>query len=357
MNLLSFARDAVLLGVVLAWPGARAQDFDLGPLPAYVPGPAVHGVIRIHDHEQSQHLVHLWQDRFLKLHPQVRYLEYTVPAWFSGLAAGTADIAIAGRRAYRADLKALEEIWGYPPLELFIATGGFNLHKGNTPGVIVFVHQDNPLTGLTLDQLDGIFGAQRTGGWDGTKWTTAVARGPEKNLRTWGQLGLAGEWAGQPINLYGIDATLSGWSALMQRAAFKGGTKWNPAIREFVRGGWEVPADEALVAGVGGDRYGIGFSFMRVVEKNPHVQPLAIAAEPGGPFVLPTNDSFFHRTYPLVTALYLYVNRPPGQPLPARIREFLAYILSREGQQAVAEDGMFIPLDAASAAVERRKIE
>jgi phosphate transport system substrate-binding protein len=192
-----------------------------------------------------------------------------VPTWFSGLGAGTADIAITGRRAYRADLKALEEIWGYPPLELFIATGGYNLHTGNTPGVIVFVNQENPLTGVTLEQLDGVFGAQRTGGFVGTKWTTAVARGPEKNLRRWGQLGLAGEWADRPIELYGIDATLSGWSAVMQLEAFRGGTKWNPAIREYVRGGWEVPADVQLVAGVAGDRAGIGFSFMRVVEKIP----------------------------------------------------------------------------------------
>ena len=350
-------RAAAALAAAWLGAGAGAQPFDLAALPGYRAAQPVHGVIRIHDHEQSQPLVHRWQDRFLQLHPRVRYLEYTVPTWFSGLGAGTADLAVAGRRAYRADLKALEGIWGHPPLEIVVATGGFNRGKGNTPGAIVFVHKDKPLTGLTLAQLDGIFGAERTGGWEGTAWTTRHARGAGKNLRRWGQVGLAGEWADQPIHLSGIDATLSGWSALIQSVAFKGGTKWNPALREFVRGGWETPADEQLVASVGADRDGIGFSFMRVVEKNPGVKPLAIAADPGGPFIAPTAESFFHRTYPLVTALYVYLNRPPGQPVPPRIKEFLAFVLSRDGQQAVADDGMFIPLDAAAARQELKKIE
>lgn len=352
------AGAAAMAGGLFSSPvAAQPPTFDLSALPTYAAGKSVHGVIRIHDSELSQALLHLWIDRFLKLHPLVRYSEYTVPAWFSGLGADTADLAVAGRRAYRTDLKALEGIWGFPPLEITVATGGFNLRKGNTPGVIVFAHRDNPLTGLTLDQLDGIFGAERSGGWQGTKWTTAHARGPEKNLRTWGQLGLSGEWAARPISLYGIDATLSGWSGVMQHIAFKGGTKWNPAVREFVRGGAEVPADEQLVGGVAGDRYGLGFSFMRVVEKYPTVKPLAIAREPGGPFILPTNASFFDRSYPLVTSIYIYLKRAPGQPIAPRLKEFLLFILSREGQAAVAEEGMYIPLNADAIAAERRKLE
>ncbi len=342
------------LGTVAVHGQGAAPD----ALPAYEPSTAnVHGVVRIHDSELTQHLVHLWQDRFLKLHPLVRYKEYTVPAWFNGLCAGTADLAFAGRRAYRSELKAFESIYGYPVTEFVFATGGFNQRKGNTPGVIIFVHKDNPLRGLTLDQLDGILGAERTGGWEGTQWTTAAARGPEKNIRTWGQLGLTGEWANHPIAIFGIDATLSGWSGLIQQVVFKGGDKWNPVIHEIVRGGTEVPADAQIVKGVAQDRYAIGFSFMRVVEQNPGVKPLALAARPGEAFVAPTADSFHARTYPLVTSVYIYLNRPPGQPLPPRLREFLTFILSREGQAAVAEDGMYIPLNAEALQAERKKLE
>jgi len=343
-----------LVALVCGVAGARAD----APLPAYAAGtPNVHGVVRIHDTELTQHLVHLWEDGFLKLHPLVRYSEYTVPAWFSGLCAGTADFAVTGHDAWRSDLKAFEGIYGYPPLEIMFATGGFNQRKGNTPGAIVFVNKDNPLAGLTVDQLDGIFGAERTGGWDGTKWSAAAARGPEKNIRTWGQLGLTGEWADQPIHIFGIDATLSGWSGLIQKVVFKGGDKWNPAIQELVRGGAEIPADAQIVGSVAEDRYAIGFSFMRVVEKNPGVKPLPLAAGAGGPFVPPTRDTFHDRSYPLVTAVYIYLNRPPGQPVSPRLKEFLAYVLSREGQQAVIDDGMFIPLTPEAAREQLAKLE
>ena len=150
--------------LVLTAASGRAQDFDLSALSPYnASAPKTHGVVRIHDTELTEHLVHLWQDHFLKLHPLVRYAEYTVPAWFSGLCAGTADLAVTGHDAWRSDLKAFESIYGYPPLEIMIATGGFNLRKGNTPGLIVFVNKDNPLAGLTVEQLDGIFGAERSG--------------------------------------------------------------------------------------------------------------------------------------------------------------------------------------------------
>jgi len=352
------AAAAAACVALVAASAAPAVDFDLGGLPAYAESaPKQHGVVRIHDTELTQHLVHLWQDRFLKLHPLVRYAEYTVPAWFSGLCAGTADLAVTGHDAWRSDLKAFESIYGYAPLEIMIATGGFNLRKGNTPGLIVFVHRDNPLAQLTVDQLDGIFGAERSGGWIGTTWSTACARGQEKNLRTWGQLGLTGEWADQPIHLFGIDATLSGWSGLVQRVVFKGGDKWNPAIHELVRGGAEIPADEQIVSGVADDRFAIGFSFMRVVEKNPGVKPLALAHEPAGPFVAPSHESFFARTYPLVNAVYIYLNRPPGSPVPPRLKEFLTYVLSRDGQRDIVEDGMFIPLNASAAREQLAKLQ
>ena len=344
-----------VLGIV---GGTRAAEYDLAGLPSYVAAvPNVHGVVRVHDTELTQHLVHLWQDQFLKLHPLVRYSEYTVPTWFSGLCAGTADLAVTGHDAWRTDLKAFEGIFGYPPLEIIFATGGFNRRKGNIPGLIVFVHKDNPLAGLTLEQLDGVLGAERTGGWEGTKWSTAAARGPEKNIRTWGQLGLKGEWADRPIHIFGIDATLSGWSGLVQKVVFKGGDKWNPAITELVRGGAEVPADTQIVEGVAGDPGSIGFSFMRVVEKNPNVRPLALGREAQGPLVAPTEESFRDRSYPLVTAAYFYLNRPPGQPVPPRLKEFLTYVLSREGQQAIVDDGMFLPLTAEAARAELRKLE
>jgi phosphate transport system substrate-binding protein len=346
------------LALALVAAAARNRGYDLQSLPAYTPQEArdpahchgavchgVWGVIRISGTELTQHLIHLWEDHFLKRNPNIRFGDYFVPSGFAGLATGTADVCVIGHSAWRSDLESFEEGFGYPPLEIMFATGGFDERKGNTPGVIIFVNRHNPIAGLTLKQIDGIFGAARSGGWKGTQWSTGSARGPADDIRTWGQLGLKGEWSNAPIHVDGLDHTLSNWSELIQRVAFKGGDKWNPAMKEFVRGGTEVPADVQLVSAVAQDRYAIGFDLMRVIERNPAVKPLPLSAGEGKPYVLPTRETMYRRTYPLSNAVYIYINRAPGKPISPRVKEFLTYVLSRQGQQDVVNDGMFLPLN------------
>ena len=368
------AMNETLSGLPQSAPdAAKPHDFDLSGLPPYQWTPSqedrtanhchgavcegVWGVIRIHGTELTQHLVHLWQDNFLKLHPNIRFGDYFVPNGFSGLTADTADINVMGHTAWRSDLKAFEEVYGYPPLEIMFATGGFNRGKGNSPGVVFFVNRDNPISGLSLNQLDGIFGAERTGGWKGTTWSTDAARSAKDNIRTWGQLGLTGEWADKPIHIYGLDATLSNWSDLIQQVVFKGGDKWNPALREMVRGGNKAPSDAQIVGSVADDRYGIGFNLMRVVQREPKVKTLAIAASGAGPYITPTEETMYRRTYPLSNAVYIYINRPPGEPISSRLREFLTYILSRQGQQDVVDDGLFLPLNPQAAREQREQLQ
>jgi phosphate transport system substrate-binding protein len=222
-------------------PGlARVNSQRVQLLPAYDnhgDSDRLHGILRIHGTELTQHLIHAWEDGFLKQHPLTRFEDKMWPTGFSGLAEDTADVNVMGHDAWYSDLKALEAQWGYDPEEIQFATGGFNLRKGNTPATIFFVNRENPLSRLTIDEIDGIFGAERNGGWKGTKWDTSVARGPEKNIRTWGQLGLKGEWADMRIHVYGLDATLSNWSKMVQVIAFHGGDKWNEQMKEIVRGG------------------------------------------------------------------------------------------------------------------------
>src|SRR6266545_1692548 len=196
----SWRSQLVLLCAMLAFvtTSAYSQHLDLDSLAPYKPAlrddpehchgavcTGVWGVIRISGTELTQHLIHLWEDNFLKLHPNIRFGDYFVPSGFAGLCTDTADISVLGHTAWRSDLRAFQGVFGYDPLEIMFATGGFNERKGNTPGAIIFVNKDNPLSGLTLKQLDGIFGAERTGGWKGTTWTTESARSAKDNIRTW----------------------------------------------------------------------------------------------------------------------------------------------------------------------------
>ena len=77
------------------------------------------------------------------------------------------------------------------------------------------------------------------------------------------------------------------------------------------------------------------------------IRPVALAASEGGAYVLPGRQSFQDRSYPLVRSVYFFLNRAPGKPLEPRLREFLRYVLSREGQEIVAREGGYLPLTAA----------
>jgi phosphate transport system substrate-binding protein len=355
----STAAAALIFASAIAATAAEPPPYDMSLLPAFVSTQKESGVIRIHGSQLTFPLIHRWKKGFFDLNRDVRYRDNMLPSWFSGLCAGTEDLTVMGHEAWRPDLMAFQECFGYEPFEILIATGGYDQEqRGNTPGVVILVHKDNPVSQLTLDQLDGILGAQRSGGWVGTQWSTASARGPEKNIRTWGQLGLKGQWKNRPIVIYGTDATQSLWAGTIQRVVFKGGTKWNPAINEMVRGDHiRGASDVQTVAAVANNPFAIGFQFMKVVKANPGVKPVALGLRPEGPFIAPMLESFYRRTYPLVTGVYIYVNRPAGKPLQPRLKAFLSYILSREGQQAIVDDGMYIPLTPDMAREQLRKLD
>jgi phosphate transport system substrate-binding protein len=348
----------------LAADAYQPAKYDLSALPAYEPAQRTTGVLRIYG-TPLEALVGKWANAFRGHHAQVRlnaYLINTSQA-FAGLVTGSADIGLMGHRQWRNGFQAFEAQFGYAPLEIKFASGSYDDPQGTTPGLMFIVNKNNPLAGLTLEQIDGIYGAQRTGGWVDGKWSTAVARGADKDLRTWGDLGLTGEWADKPIHLYGSDVTLSNWADLIEREAFHGGTKWNPGLIEAPRADIGTKAkgktrDQQILDAVEKDPYAVGFIFQRVINANHgDVRVLPLAAKAGGPFVAPSAQTFFDASYPLHNGAYLYLNRVPGQPLGVREKEFVKFILSREGQQIIANDRQFIPLSAEQVKAELSKLD
>ena len=193
---------ALLLGAVAFAadpppPAYQPARYDLSAHPPYVKSQRVTGILRIYG-TPLEELVGKLAGAFRSFHGQVRlnaYLINTSQA-FAGLVTGQADIGLMGHRQWRNGFVAFEKQFGYAPLEIRFASGSYDDPLGTTPGLMFIVNKRNPLAGLTLAQIDGIYGAQRSGGWKGTKWSADAARGPEKNIRTWGQLGLTGEWGG-----------------------------------------------------------------------------------------------------------------------------------------------------------------
>lgn len=334
--------------------------FNLDDLPEYKPEQKVSGTIRLWglNYITDGNVARYWEEGFRRYHPDVR-IEYNTPSALvsvAGLITGKADLA-ASRPITFDELLTFQRVFNYLPTEIDMVTGSFNV-SGWAPALAIFVHKDNPLTKLTVEQLDGIFGAERSGGWEGLTWHPEFARGPEKNIRTWGELGLTGEWKDKPINIYGGNFRRHE-QLVFERKVFHGGTKWNEKTREYANyataDGKLVIALDQSMADLSKDRYGISYNSMAFV--NPQIMALAIAPRGGGPYVELTIENVQNRTYPLFSQEIFLLNRKPGQPVDPKVKEYVRYVLSREGQQDVARDGKFLPLTAAVVREQLKKLE
>lgn len=99
-----------------------------------------------------------------------------------------------------------------------------------------------------------------------------------------------------------------------------------------------------------------GIAFCGYGHRTPQVKALALANDSSGPYVELTKANVMNRTYPLTRTVYLYINRNPGKPLSPLIREFFLDILSREGQESVSRQEIYLPLTAAKVAEQRLKL-
>jgi phosphate transport system substrate-binding protein len=339
-----------------------ADKFDLSELPVYKPENKVSGVIRIwgNNYLADSGLATVWEEEFRKLQPGVK-IEWNLHSAATAVGAlwsGAADIGVTGRGVLWSERLAFQRQFDYDVTEIVSATGSYNV-AGWTNALGIFVHKDNPITRLSYSQLDGIFGAAREGGWGKDfEWHRDVGRGSEKNLRTWGQLGLTGEWADKPIDPYGLNLRYE-QSLRIADPILKGSDKWNENIKLFANftdtNGKLVTAAQQVMEHLDNDRYGIGYG--GVMNLTPDTKVIAVSINDSGPFVPLTLETVHDRTYPLVGDVYFYLNRKPGTALDPKLREFVRFILSREGQAAVARDGKYLPLTAGFLQQQRSKLD
>lgn len=336
------------------------QQFDLSQLPHYVPGPQLTGWLRLHGNNYLADgaLGEYWQQAFAKFQPGIRISYYlpTAAVAFPALYYGQADLVMGHRPGFY-DLLAYQRVMNCNPLEFTVVTGSYDV-AGWENSTVILVNQDSPLQGITMQQLDGVFGSAREGGWAGTNFRPDWARGPEGNIRTWGQLGLKGAWADRRINVYGFNLrynTATDFADKVLRAS----DKWNEDIRAFAHivqsdGKRYIQADQITDA-LAQDPSGIAYNRYR--GERPGVRRLPVAATAGGPYVEHTIENVQNRTYPLYAEAYFYTTVKPGTRMNPLVREFIRFVLSQEGQAEVMRDGKYLPLTAEVVREQLKKLD
>jgi len=323
------------------------------PLPPYEATEQLSGTLSIWGHGALgkrlsfvEGLVGAWEEGFRRYQPGIQFDNrlYGTASAIGALYTGTGDLALMGREIWPPEIAAFEEVFGYPPTGLVVMTGSYDVrNKGYA--IVIFVHRDNPITGLSLDQLDAIFGVERRRGH------AAVA--------TWGDLGLEGEWAGREIHLYGLPIA-RGFAAYLEERVFLGSPFWNPSIREFPDDPDSVSVEtdgaKRMLAALAEDPQGIAYAGL--MYSHPDVRPVPLSESASEPCVMPSEATVTDHSYPLTRLISMFLNKPPGQAADPKAAEFLRFILSREGQEIVArEGGGYLPLPAPFARQELLKLE
>ncbi len=297
---------AVSLGAAIAGPPAVDKD-----LPRYEPVAGVSGNLNSTGSDTLNNLMTLWAEGFKALYPNVNIQiegkgSSTAPP---SLIEGTAQLGPMSRPMKASEIDQFERKFGYKPTEIRVAIDA----------LAVFVHKDNPIQGLSLQQVDSIFSStNRLGG---------------QPINNWGEVGLTSDWARRPISLYGRNSA-SGTYGFFKDVALGGGD-----YRSTVK---EQPGSSSVVQGVASNLAGIGYSGIGYATSG--VRAIALANTDGVMYE-PTLENCLSGDYPLARFLYIYVNRKPGEPLDKLTHEFIRFVCSQQGQEIVVKDGYF-PLPA-----------
>jgi phosphate transport system substrate-binding protein len=308
------------------------------PAPEYIPAGRVMGTVRLWGHGSYKHnfmgsLLHAWVGDFQKYQPhiQVENRLYGTASAIGALYNGAANLAILGEEISPAAAQAFMRARHYAPMAFPIATGSRDVLYFDYAHMI-FVNRLNPIEELTVPQLEAIFGTEHrlSGG----------------NIRRWGELGLAGEWASQAIQPYSWK-TDEDFGLFFSEAVLGGSHRWNPAVKEFSTSvrpdGGSYDHGQKVLEALAKDRWGIALSNSRYA--GPGVKALRLARTAAGPFYAPTRENLIAQKYPLTRIISAFIACPPGGAADPAVREFLRYILSRQGQAALSTASDYLPLD------------
>jgi phosphate transport system substrate-binding protein len=255
---------------------------------------------------------------------------------YKGLIAG-AHLAPVGREMMPAEIKAFKEKFGYEPTAIKVATGSVG-SLGKTATSVVFVDKENPLDCISLDQLDAVYSKTRLRGY--------------KEVSTWGDLGAKGDWSSRPIHTYGLKP-VNGIEQFVKMVAMDGG-EYKDNI-EFVKGQGFTHAFNVAAEDMGKKPGGLTYALL--ANKTPNVKVLQLSEKTGGTCYEPNLENVYQHKYPLSRFVYIYINKKPGQPIESKVREFLRMVLSRQGQNVVAQEGVYIPLTPVVVKQELAKVD
>ena len=307
---------AILFSLALTGT-AFAQALKVDPkIAPYKKVAGISGNLNSIGSDTLNNLMTFWVEGFNKAYPNVKIQvegkgSATAPP---ALQEGTSQLGPMSREMKGEEIDKFEKKYGYKPTKIAVAIDC----------LAVYVNKNNPVKAMSLKEVDGIFSSTRK--WGG------------KELKTWGEAGMKGEWAAKPFSLYGRNSASGTYGYFKEHALNKG---------DFKNTVKEQPGSSAVVQGITNDRTGIGYSGIGYLTSGVRALPLSQKGRFNDQAFPPTYDNALTGKYPLSRFLYVYVNKHPKKGLDPLTKQFMTYVLSKEGQEVVVKDGYY-PLTAAT---------
>lgn len=297
---------------LMAASSATAVSVDEG-VPEYRPVSGISGNLSSVGSDTLANLMTLWAETFKRSYPNVNIQiqaagSSTAPP---ALTEATSNFGPMSRKMKSKEIAAFEDRYGYKPTAIPVAIDA----------LAVYVNKDNPVSGMTIPDVDAVFSSTRKCGGD-------------KDITKWGDLGLTGNWKNRDIQIYGRNSVSGTYGYFKKKALCKGDFKNNVN---------EQPGSASVVQSVSSSMNGIGYS--GIGYRTSGVRAVPLTKKAGGEFIDATPDNAVSGKYPLSRFLYVYVNKKPNAELAPLDKEFIKLILSKQGQEVVIKDG-YIPLPA-----------
>lgn len=319
---MKFKNLVAAMGVTLsALTAGQAVAVDKA-LPAYEKTSGISGNFSSVGSDTLANMMTFWAEEYKRIYPNVNIQiqaagSSTAPP---ALTEGTAHFGPMSRKMKSKEIEAFEKRFGYKPTEIRVAIDA----------LAVFVHKDNPIKGLRIDQVDAVFSSTRKCG------------APEQ-INRWGDMGLEGDWAAKDVQLYGRNSVSGTYGYFKKKALCKG---------DFRNNVNEQPGSASVVQSISSSVNAIGYSGIGYKTSGVRTVPLA---KKGDKFVDATLENVATGKYPLSRFLYVYVNKHPNKPLSPIEAEFVKMVLSETGQKIVEKDG-YVPLSSKMVNAELKKL-
>lgn len=258
-------------------------------------------------------LVIPWCEHFQVQHPQIRFectLEGSSTA-IMALAANASWVAPISRAPWQYELDAFTHVKGYSPSAIHVGYTGHGPRAGAKSPPALYINQRNPLHGLTMSQVQAIFGRGNS----------------EGEIRMWSQLGLAGDFKDRRIHVYGLRD--DGKYATAFRHLHLSERPYPPHYEP-------LPDRQSVLEAVANDPFGIGcVGWFNAAAYQSETKMVALARDSSSGYYLPTLAHVQQGLYPLSSYVSLYFDLPPGSKLDPQLKEWLAFTLSPAGQAVI----------------------